>query len=134
VVIGAFIVTGQAQAGDVLAALGFVGRGNLILREDGFVRAFRDAGAAVNAGVWIDIVPGPLFDRLAGDDTFHRADIHATGVAQTQTGNNMGHCMFLLIQDNYEIYLLDDVLLRNLRSFYHQDFNLAYSLCQADIR
>jgi hypothetical protein len=56
----------------------FIGGRHLVFREDRLVWALWDTSAAVNAGVRIDVVPRPLFNRLTWYDTFHRTDIHAT--------------------------------------------------------
>jgi hypothetical protein len=89
-------MTGQAKFADELATFGSISRRNLIFREDRFVRAFRNAGAAVYAGIWIDVIPGPFSNRFSGDDALYRANFHTTPISQTKTGNNMCHGLFLL--------------------------------------
>jgi hypothetical protein len=96
VVIFAFIMPTQANLADVLAAFSFVSVRDLIFREDGFIRALGYARSAIDAGIWVDVVPGPLFLRLTRYDTFYRTYIDATGVAQAQAGNYMRHGSFLL--------------------------------------
>jgi hypothetical protein len=87
-----FRPSGHAQ---VFVALGCVISGDLILNEDSLIRALRDAGAAVDAGVRIDVVPRPLIDWLAWHDAFHRTDIYTSGVSQAQAGDDMGHFQIL---------------------------------------
>jgi hypothetical protein len=89
--VAAFIVTDDAHLADKLAALGDIFRRDFIFREDGRKRAFRDACAAVDAGIGVDVKPRPLFLRLAGENALHRAYIHATAVTQTQACNNVSH-------------------------------------------
>ena len=84
-------MVGQAETADIFAALGFVRAGDLVLWEDGFIRALGYASAAVDAGVRIDVVPGLFLDGQHRHDALHRADFHATGVAQTQAGDDIGH-------------------------------------------
>jgi hypothetical protein len=90
-------VKGFVEAGcpgrhaDLLAAFGLVSPRDLVFREDGFKRAFGDAGPAVDAGVRVDVKPRPFVNRFAGDDAFYRAYIYTPRVAQTQAGNNVSH-------------------------------------------
>jgi hypothetical protein len=81
-VVFAFVMPAQANLADVFAAFGFVSFWNLIFGEDCLVWAFGDARSAINAGIWVDVVPGPFFLRFTGYDTFYRAYLDATGVAQ----------------------------------------------------
>ena len=91
VVIGGFVVTGEPDTVDVFAALGGVGRGHFIFREDGVERAFGDARAAIDAGVGIDVEHGETIGRVAGNDAFDGANFDASAVTNTQAGNNVGH-------------------------------------------
>ena len=82
---------GADGLGDMLATLGRVRLGDFVLGEDGLERAFWNAGAAVDAGYRVDVVPGILILGHARYDAFHWANIHAAAISQAQTGNNMGH-------------------------------------------
>jgi hypothetical protein len=90
-VIGAFIVTGQSRLTQIFTSLGCITGRDFILREDGFKWAFRDASAAIDAGIRVDIKPRPFRYRFTGDNAFHRANIYTSRIAQAKTGNNMGH-------------------------------------------
>jgi hypothetical protein len=96
VVVGAFVVASQAHPADILAAFGCVIRGYFVLGEYCLEGALRDAGAAVDAGVWVDIKPWPLFLRDARNDALYGADFHATSVAQAEACNNIRHWIVLL--------------------------------------
>jgi hypothetical protein len=95
VVVLSFPMPGLTGEADVLAAFGYVRTRNLIFGEDRFIGAFGDACSTVNAGVGVDIVPGPFFLGFARDNTFHRTNINTTGVPQAQTGDNVGHGLYL---------------------------------------
>ena len=82
VVIGTLIVPGQANFIDKFASPGGVAAGDFIFWEDGFVGTFWDAGAAIDAGVWIDVEPRPLIDWLATDDAFNGAYLNTARIAQ----------------------------------------------------
>jgi hypothetical protein len=79
--IGSFVVTGQAFTAEVLTAAGFKGTGYFIFGEDGFIGALRDASAAINACIGIDIHPRPFFYRFTRDDALDRTHLDATTVA-----------------------------------------------------
>jgi len=81
VMIGSFVVAGQALTADVLTATGFKGTGYFIFGEDGFIGALWNASAAINACIGIDIHPGPFFDRFTRDDALDRTHLDATAVA-----------------------------------------------------
>ena len=51
VMIGTLVMTAQANPAEVLAAFSSVCGRNLILREDGFERAFRDTSTTINASI-----------------------------------------------------------------------------------
>ena len=53
----------------------------IFLREDRLDRTLRHAGAAVDAGVGVDVVPRPLRFRLARDDAFYGTHFHACPIA-----------------------------------------------------
>ena len=91
VVIGGFVVTGEPDTVDVFAALGGVGGGNFIFREDGAERAFGHAGAAIDAGIRVDINHGETIGRVARDDAFDGTNFDTSAVTYTQTGNNVSH-------------------------------------------
>jgi hypothetical protein len=67
--------------GDDLATFGFICVGHLILDENSFIWTFRDASPTIDASVWVDVKPGPLFNRFSGDNAFHRANINTPGIA-----------------------------------------------------
>jgi len=79
VMIGAFPVTGESDAADVFAAFGSIRRRDFIFREDGGIRTLRNASATVNAGIWVNIDPGP-FCSGSGDHALNGADINTTAV------------------------------------------------------
>lgn len=83
VVVGVFVVAGETNAGDVFAAFGNIGVRYFIFSEDGCVRAFGDAGAAIDAGVGIDVEKGILFFRFTGNDAFYGANFHTATIAKT---------------------------------------------------
>jgi hypothetical protein len=78
--IGAFIVTLEANFADIFTALGGISGGNFIFGEDGCERALGHASAAVNAGIGVNIDPWPFSDGLARDHTLDRAYIDAAAV------------------------------------------------------
>ena len=51
----------------------------------------KSAGAAIDAGVRIDVVPRPLCLWLARNDAFDRADLYTCTVTNTQVKNHMSH-------------------------------------------
>src|SRR5690606_26499684 len=79
---------GHAQ---ILTASGLIGRRHLIFGEDGFIWAFRDACATINAGVRVNVIPGPFILRQPRDNTFNRADLNTAAIPQAQAGDNVGH-------------------------------------------
>jgi hypothetical protein len=79
--VGALEVTGQPNAADIFAALGRIGAGNLIFRVDREKWALWHTGAAINAGLRVDVNPRPFFLRVAGDHTFNGANVDAATVA-----------------------------------------------------
>jgi hypothetical protein len=83
VMVGPFKVTGQPDEADVFPTFGCVGGRHFIFREDRRERAFRHTGAAINTGIGVNVDPGPLVHRLAGEHTFHRADIDTTAISYT---------------------------------------------------
>ena len=86
VVAGAFGEENGVEFGRVLL-LG----GQVFFGEDGRNRALGHACAAVNAGVGVNVVSGPVCFGLAGDDTFDGADLGAGAIADTQIKNHMSH-------------------------------------------
>ena len=66
---------------------------HFLFGEDGFVGALRHAGAAVDAGIGVDVEPGPLLFRVAQDHAFDRTYFDAGCVAKAQSGNDMGHLL-----------------------------------------
>jgi len=79
-IIRTFEMTSETDIANVLAAFGGISRGNFVFREDGGIWTFRDARAAVNAGVGINIDPRPFVDGLTGNHAFDGADFNATTV------------------------------------------------------
>jgi hypothetical protein len=79
--IGSFEVAGQISAADIFAAFCSICGGNFIFRIDRSEWAFRNAGAAVDAGIRINVNPWPFSSRLARDHAFNRANIDAATVA-----------------------------------------------------
>jgi hypothetical protein len=63
----------------------------IVLRPNGINRALWDAGATVNAGIRIDIEPGPLCFWLAGYDALYRANFYACAIANAQIEDNVRH-------------------------------------------
>jgi hypothetical protein len=51
--------------------------------KNGFIRTFWDARAAIDAGIWIDIDPGPFLHRVAGYHAFYRTNIDASAISYT---------------------------------------------------
>lgn len=80
VMIGGLVMTGKADIADVFAAFGGVSGRDLVFGENRRKRALRHTGAAINAGVGIDIHPRPFSYRLAGDNTLDGTDFDATAV------------------------------------------------------
>lgn len=78
--IGTFPVTSEPNAANVFAAFGSVRRGDFIFGEDGGIRAFGHAGAAINAGVRVNIDPREFIDGVAGHHTFYGANVNAAAV------------------------------------------------------
>jgi hypothetical protein len=81
-VIGALIVTWQANQVDIFAALCCVGGRNFIFWEDGLIRTFWDTRPTIDAGIWVDVIPGPFVNWFARDNAFYRADFDAPCVSQ----------------------------------------------------
>jgi hypothetical protein len=79
----------------ILATLGSICCGSFILFKNRLIRALRDAGTAIDASVWVNIVPGPLLYRLPGYNALHRTNINTSGIAEAQTGDDMGHFLNL---------------------------------------
>jgi hypothetical protein len=77
------------------STLGLERGGYFVFGEDCFVRAFGDAGAAVDACVWVDVIPRPFFHWLARHDALNRADIYTSGVPQAKTSDNVCHGFLL---------------------------------------
>jgi hypothetical protein len=90
-VIGSLVVTSEPDAVDVFTALGCVIGRHFIFREDGIERAFGNASATIDAGVRVNIEHGESVGRVAGNDTFDRANFDASAITYAQAGNNVGH-------------------------------------------
>jgi hypothetical protein len=91
-------MTTKSNLADHLSSFGSIGRRYFILREDGFKRAFWDAGTTIDAGIWVNIKPGIFFHRLTTHDAFHGANISTSRISQAQACNDMGHDWFLLLE------------------------------------
>jgi hypothetical protein len=95
VVVGAIVnfVETRGPLGHALLfiAFGFICLRHFILDENRFERAFRDAGTAIDASIWVNVVPGPLFDRFPRYDAFYRAYIYTPRISQAQTSDNVSH-------------------------------------------
>jgi hypothetical protein len=78
--VGSFIVTIKTESTDIFAPGSLVIIGNFIFHEDGIIRTFRDTGAAVDAFIRVNIHPGPLFNRFAGDDAINRANFDTSSI------------------------------------------------------
>jgi hypothetical protein len=65
--------------------------GQVLFGQNGLYRTFWDTCTAVNAGIWIDIVPRPFIFGNARDNTFHRAHFNTSAVANAQVENYMSH-------------------------------------------
>jgi hypothetical protein len=78
VVVLPFPMSFQANPAEKFTATCGISRGNFVLREDRFIWALGDACPAVNAGIWIDVVPGPLLLGFPRDDALDWTNIHAT--------------------------------------------------------
>jgi hypothetical protein len=95
----AIIDLGEARSPNglrkIFATFGFVGSRNFIFRENGSPGAFRNTCTTIDTSVGVNIIPGPLVNRFARYNAFHRTNRCATAIAQTETGNNVGH-RFLL--------------------------------------
>jgi hypothetical protein len=76
----AFEMTAETNLVDILTAFGCICSGNFILGVDGRKRAFRHARAAINAGVGVNVHPGPLGYGLARDNTLHGTYFNTTTV------------------------------------------------------
>jgi hypothetical protein len=63
----------------------------ILLRQDRIYRAFRHTGTTVDAGVWVDVEPGPFVFRLARNNTFYRTNLGTGAIANAQVKNHMGH-------------------------------------------
>jgi hypothetical protein len=81
VVVSALIMIGETNLANELTTFGFISRGNFIFRENCLVRALRDASAAINACVRIDIIPRPFTLWFSWKDAFYRANLYTTRVA-----------------------------------------------------
>jgi hypothetical protein len=79
--IGTFPVTGESHIADIFAAFGGISRGHFIFGEDGSKWTFRYAGAAINAGIRVNIDPWIFIDRVARDHTFDGANVNAATIA-----------------------------------------------------
>jgi hypothetical protein len=80
------------SSGQSFGAFGFIGSRNLFERENGQVRAFRDTRATVDAGIRVDVKPGPFFNRFTRDYTFHWTNRRATAIPQTHIGDRVSQC------------------------------------------
>jgi hypothetical protein len=78
--IGAFKVTSESDLANILAAFGSVCGWDFIFGINGGKRTFRYACAAINAGVGVDVHPGPFGYRLTGDNAFHGTYFNTTAV------------------------------------------------------
>jgi hypothetical protein len=70
---------------------GFVGCRNFIFRENCFEGAFRDTGAAVDAGLWVNIIPGPFLLGFPRHNTLNRTNFNAASVTKAQACDDIGH-------------------------------------------
>ena len=64
---------------------------NICVGKDGLDGTFRHAGIAVDAGVWIDVIPGPFLFRETGHDALDRADFHTGAVADAGINDDTRH-------------------------------------------
>jgi hypothetical protein len=80
VMVGALEMAGEPSKADVFVSLSCVVRGDLVLRKDGLIRAFRDAGAAINASVRVNVEPGPFIDWFSRYDAFYWTNIDTSRV------------------------------------------------------
>lgn len=86
---------------------------HVIFDEYSLERALRDAGAAIDTRIGIDVKPGVFVLGFSWDDTLNRTDCGAAAIAQAQTGNDMSH--FLLRFGMTKSFILGlDVALRTL--------------------
>jgi hypothetical protein len=90
-IVGAFIVARETNAGDILSTFGGVGRRHIVNRENGIIRAGWYASAAVNTGIGVNVVPGMVTLRNARHDTVYRTNLHTSAIAQAQTGDYVSH-------------------------------------------
>jgi hypothetical protein len=95
-VVFCFIMSGKTYLADVFPALSCVICWHLIFGEYGLEWALWYTGSTIDAGVWIDVVPGPLFLRDTGDDTFDWTHVHTARISQTKTSNDIRHGKDLL--------------------------------------
>ncbi len=79
--VGTLEVPREALLADEFTAFGRISRRHLILRENGCVWALRDARAAVNAGIRVNVNPRPFFFWKTGNHAFYRADFYAAAIA-----------------------------------------------------
>jgi hypothetical protein len=89
--------SGTRRHGDNLATFGFICVRHLILDENSFIWTFWYACPAIDASVWVNVKPGPLFNRFTWDNAFHRADIDTSGIAQAKARYNVCHRRYLPI-------------------------------------
>jgi hypothetical protein len=79
-VVCAFEMSGESNIANIFAAFGRISRRDFIFREDGGIGTFRDTSPTVDAGIRINIDPGPFIKWLTGDHTFHRTNIDTTSI------------------------------------------------------
>jgi hypothetical protein len=75
----------------LLTTFGVICVRNFIFNEDSFERTFGYARTAVNAGIRIDVEPGPLFDWFARYDALYWAYIYTPRISETQTSDYVSH-------------------------------------------
>jgi len=64
---------------------------DIFFREDGIYGALRHAGAAIDAGVRVDVIQRPFVLGEPGHDTLYRADFCTCAIADTETSNYVSH-------------------------------------------
>jgi hypothetical protein len=65
----------------MFAASSLISIWHFILRENGLIGAFRNAGTAIDAGVGINVVPGILVLRVSRNNALYWADLYTAAIA-----------------------------------------------------
>jgi hypothetical protein len=76
-----FIMTGQPDFADKLAALCSIRGWDFIFREDSLKWTFRNTSTAIDASIRINVIPRPFFLRFARDDALDWTNFHTTCIA-----------------------------------------------------